>query len=225
MTIIPFRTPEPESSGTPPAEEPEVREQEFDEIEVMRRLASGDTAALQQIMEIFWKPLSAYASRLMDDMDAANDVTQSAFIRLWDRRAEWRPGSLRSYLFRLTRNLALDAIREQTARNRRERSNSRETRPKPRTPAELFERDEVGAQVDRAIQSLPRRRREVFTLAYLHGLSYRQIGEIMGISTKTVGNQMTAALSELRAALASLVDSQAEPEPGLDDPPRGHGDE
>lgn len=219
MTILPIQRLDSDLTAlTPPLEELGLREREFDEVEVMRRLASGDTAALQQIMDIFWDPLGAYASRVLDDVDGAKDVVQTAFVRLWDRRADWRPGSLRSYLFRLTRNLALDAIRAERARAQRQRAKGMALAPSPRTPAEALESDHVRTQVDRAIQALPYRRREVFTLAYLQGLSYRQIAEIMGISNKTVGNQMTNALAELRVALAPLLES--EPTSGdLDDVP------
>ena len=182
----------------------EVRGQEFDEVEVMRRLQSGDTAALQQIMDIFWNSLMALALQFLNDRDDAADITQMAFVRLWNHRGDWQPGSLRSYLFRLTRNLALDKIRAEKARSNRQQASAP---PPPRTPEEVFECDEVIGQVDQAVQSLSPRRREVFTLAYLHGLSYRQIAEIMGISENTVCNQMTKALSELRQALQSLIDS------------------
>lgn len=173
----------------------------------MRRLRSGDTAALQQVMDLFWNPLTAFALQFLNDRDDAADVAQSTFVRLWNHRGDWQPGSLRSYLFRLTRNNALDKIRAEKARATRQQASPP---PPPRTPAEVLECDEVIGEVDRAVQSLSPRRREVFTLAYLHGLSYRQIAEIMGISENTVSNQMTKALAELRTALQPLVESEAQ---------------
>jgi len=195
-----FETSIPSASG----KEPEVRGQEFDEVQVMRRLQSGDTAALQQIMDLFWNPLMAFSLQLLNDRDDAADATQTTFVRLWNHRGDWQPGSLRSYLFRLTRNLALDRIRAEKARTLRQRASAP---PPPRTPEEILECDEVIGEVDRAVQALPPRRREVFSLAYLHGLSYRQIAEIMEISENTVSNQMTRALAELRVALQPLFDS------------------
>lgn len=204
MTILPLPRPEPEAPTSRPsaAKTPEVRGQEFDEVEVMRRLQSGDTAALQQIMDLFWNPLTAFSLQFLNDRDDAADVTQSAFVRLWNHRGDWKPGSLRSYLFRLTRNIALDKLRAEKARSARQQAS---TPPAPRTPAEVLECDEMIGEVDRAVQALSPRRREVFTLAYLHGLSYRQIAEIMEISENTVSNQMTKALAELRTILQPLV--------------------
>ena len=104
------------------------------------------------------------------------------------------------------RNAALDELRRRDSRTRLALLSIPHAPRYQRTPAELLERDEMRGFVDRAIQELPRRRREVFDLVYLRGLSYQDAADIMGISVKTVGNQMTAALRQLRHALQSLIE-------------------
>ncbi len=168
-------------------------------------VAAGDARALNALLEIFWTPLINYASRLLNDFDAADDVVLDVFVRIWVRRHEWNGSSVRGLLFSLTRNAALDELRRRGSRARLARANVRGGLPAPRTPAELLERDETSAAVDRAVQELPCKRREVFDLVYLRGLSYQDAAQIMGISVKTVGNQMTAALRQLRTTLQPLV--------------------
>ncbi len=168
-------------------------------------VAAGDTRALNALLEAFWTPLTNYASRLLNDVDAADDVVLDVFVRIWVRRREWNGSSVRGLLFSLTRNAALDELRRRGSRARLARANVGGGLPAPRTPAELLEGDETSAFVNRAIQQLPRRRREVFDLVYLRGLSYQDVAEIMGISVKTVGNHMTAALRHLRNTLQPLV--------------------
>jgi RNA polymerase sigma-70 factor (ECF subfamily) len=57
--------------------------------------------------------------------------------------------------------------------------------------------------VESAITALPERRREIFVLSRYHGLSYREIAEVLEISPQTVANQLSAALATLRESLAS----------------------
>jgi RNA polymerase sigma factor (sigma-70 family) len=176
-----------------------------EEAELVRRLASGEHAALTAITEWLWEPLAAYAYRLVEDRDAALDIAQEACVRLWERRRQ-SPRCLRAYLFRITRNLALDHLKTRRTRRRLLRGQEPGRVTRPARPDEVLECDRVSAEVQRAIQRLPERRREVFTLTYLRGLSYAQVGEVMEISPKTVQNQMTAALAQLRTELRPLLD-------------------
>jgi len=172
-----------------------------DECDLVRRLAAGDVAALEELMGTYWRVLVLYAGRLLGgDVDAARDIAQEAFVRVWERRAGLEPGSVKSYLYRLTRNLALDEFRKRDVRNRW-RAASESPEAWPPTPLQLVEREELGRAVDSAINALSPRRREAFTLAYLHRLSYSAVAEIMGVSPATVKNQLAAALAELRETL------------------------
>jgi RNA polymerase sigma-70 factor (ECF subfamily) len=185
-----------------------------DEAELVRRLAAGDVTAVTTITRWLWEPLAAYAYRIVADQDVAADIAQEACVRLWQSRGRTPPSSLRPYLFRITRNLAFDYLKTRRTRFRllSREQHGRVTRTA--APDEVLEHERVSASVQRAIQELPQRRREVFALAYLQGLSYAEVGDIMGISPKTVQNQMTAALAQLRKTLRPLIDER-----------RGHGSE
>lgn len=180
-----------------------------DETELARRLAAGDVSAIDAITNWLWEPLAAYAFRIVDDQDVAMDIAQEACVRLWEGRGGTPPAALRPYLYRVTRNLALDYLKTRRTRSRLlDRQHGRTRRPT--MPDEVLEHARVSARVQRAIQELPERRREVFALTYLRGLSYTEAGEVMGISPKTVQNQMTAALAQLRKALQPLIDERSE---------------
>jgi RNA polymerase sigma-70 factor (ECF subfamily) len=183
---------------------PEPATQGASEGELMTRLASGDPEALSELLNLYWRPLQEYAAGLLGSTDAAEDVAQEAFVGLWNRRTEWRPGSVRAYLYRSTRNLALNERRR--GRVRRRWLEVFPERPETGSaPLAGAEERELQAAARRAVEGLPPRRREVFMLARFHGLSYRQIAEIMGISQQTVANQMSSALAELRVLLAAFL--------------------
>lgn len=84
--------------------------------QLMARLATGDEVALEDILERHWGALLDYATRWLDTPDAAQDLVQEAFIRLWDRRERWDGQSgARPILFRMVRNLAIDHRRQTAA--------------------------------------------------------------------------------------------------------------
>lgn len=176
-------------------------------LQLMERVRDGDASAFAELLALYWHPLVAYGSGLLDSVDAAEDIVQDAFVRLWARRAEWQArGPVRSYLYRITRNLALNERRRRKVHgmwlaNR----HSEPTRRNP-TPLEIVEADEVESAFEQAMAALPPRRREVFVLARYHHLSYHQIAEVLQVSRQTVANQMSAALAMLRVALANVMD-------------------
>jgi RNA polymerase sigma factor (sigma-70 family) len=141
-----------------------------------------------------------------DRFDVAADIAQEALVRLWEGRKPAR--SLRGYLFHITRNLALDHMKTKRTRRRLLRTHGPGDVRRPASPDQVLESEYVSDRVQRAIQDLPQRRREVFSLAYLQGLSYAEVGEIMGISAKTVKNQMASALAQLRQTLRPVFDER-----------------
>lgn len=175
---------------------------------LMERIADGDAAAFGALFDRYWTSLVVSAERMLLRRDAAKDIVQEAFVQVWRNRSSWRPtGSVKGYLWRITRNLALNEQRRQRTRKGWAERNAGEdpTSGSLPGPAELFEAEALRAEVEEAVRSLPARRREVFVLARFEGLSYEEIAEAMGISPQTVANQMSAALAALREALSGRL--------------------
>lgn len=166
--------------------------------ELMEGVRSGEEAALGLLVERHWKTLVKYAWRFESDVDSSEDLVQEAFVRLWQNRAGWvLRGTVKSYLYRIVRNLALQEQEKRQVRMRwRDRISA--TLAGAPSPAEHLAAKTLQGKLEAALQSLPPRRREILVLARFHGLSYREIGEVMGISVQTVANQMSAALKHLR---------------------------
>src|SRR5437879_1663713 len=160
---------------------------------LMARVYGGDPSAFDEVLELHWPPVVAYVATLVDSWDTAEDVAQDAFLRLWDRRAEWKPtGSLRGFLYRIARNLAINYRRWLRVRLR-SAERIRFDRVSPETPLQSVEQAELRATLEQAIASLPGRRREAFVLSYVHGLPQKEIAEIMGTSLQTVKTQASTA--------------------------------
>lgn len=168
---------------------------------LFERMAAGDQTALDTLLDCYWSQLVAYAGGLTGSWDSAQDLTQEAFVRLWERRESWDPkGSVQALLYRIVRNLALDL---QKSREREEARARRvaETAPAP-TPLDVTASREFEEAFGEAVKLLSPRRREVYELVRVEGLSYREVGEMLEISTQTVANHLTAAVSFLRDQLS-----------------------
>jgi RNA polymerase sigma-70 factor (ECF subfamily) len=171
----------------------------------MTLVARGDIAAFDDLVRRHWGPLCAYAGRILNDRDAGEDVAQTTFVRLWQRRSDWRGGSVRNYLLLLARNLCFDDIRYANVRARLSHR-TREAFASPvTTPGDRLDAREVQAAIDRAVQELPPRRREAFILVHIQGLSYQEAAHVMGVARATVSNQIVAALEQLRSRLRGLL--------------------
>lgn len=183
--------------------------------EIIRRLRSSDEGALELLVTAYWQRLCRYVDGILDQAGGAEDVVQEAFIRLWMRREDLRTeGSFKAFLYTMARNAAIDEKR------RSGRQAALVTRADPPgsqpSPLAAAETSELHAMANQAIAALPPRRREVFRLARLEGLSYKEIAEVMGLSSQTVANQMSRALTELHGALDRVFTNGSKAEPGPD---------
>lgn len=172
------------------------------EAQLMERLRRGDVRAFEQLVREHWDGLVAYALRMTNDRDAAQDAVQETLARFWQTRADRRSRvSLRGYLYRAVRNRVIDVRRQRRTWERWSTRFRHELFQRPLTPADIVDEAELPPALDRAIQALPERRREVFILAHLQDLSYQEIAEVMDLAPQTVANHMSLALRDLRRSL------------------------
>jgi RNA polymerase sigma-70 factor (ECF subfamily) len=135
----------------------------------------------------------------------AEEVVQEVMLELWRRRESLVvEDSLRAYLYRSTRNRALNHLRHERVERLGEPHAAGSAAVGPEAPARLVE-EEIDVALREAVGSLPERCREVFELSRVHGLRYAEIASALGISVKTVEAQMGKALRTLRSRLAAWL--------------------
>jgi RNA polymerase sigma-70 factor (ECF subfamily) len=165
-----------------------------------RRLRDRFGALFRQ----FYPALCSFVVQYVRSRAVAEELVQDLFLRLWERRESWQDAMpSRSYLYQAARNRAFDHIKRQRVAERESLELVEETDP-PAAEAELDAQD-LRAALDRAIEQLPPRTREVFVLSKGHGLTYPQIAEALTISVKTVEAQMTRAFRILRGRLTEYL--------------------
>ena len=170
---------------------------------LMAAIRGGSESALGQLMDLCWPELVRYAARQLGEVELARDIAQEAFIQVWERRRAWKPrGSARAYLYRIVRNLVIDEKRKQGVRRRWVAHQESSPSTHPATPAEELDAKLLAEVFETAVASLPDRRREVFDLVFMRGLSHAEAAAVMSISAQTVANQMSSALRTVREAVA-----------------------
>ncbi len=174
--------------------------------ELFERLRRGEAAALNELFRLHYVSLCRTAVRFVRDEAAAEDIVQEFFTHLWDRRRSLPEltGGVESYLRSSVRNRSLNFLRD------RKRipvdDGELPERPSPADqPGEAMERAELQQRINRAVDRLPERCRLVFVMSKLEHMSQREIADQLGISTKTVENQMTRAYRFLREWLALII--------------------
>jgi len=174
---------------------------------LIERLRQGDVAAFDAFIRERWPRLFCYLLDRVRMRDVAEDIAQEALARLWERRRTLDASSSAvAWLYQTARNLAVDELRKLEVRRRWRDAQPAGESASPPTPLQLAEHQDVLEALRRALDALPDRRREAFTLVHIHHLSIRAASEVMGNAPQTVANQVAAAVAELRTALRPYFD-------------------
>lgn len=178
--------------------------------QLMASLKEGREGAFAYVFKEYYGVLLNYASRILHDAEVANDLVQEVFCRLYEKRGELRGEiDLKPYLYRIVYNDCLNVIKHRNIEQNYVNGELLDfyfSKVIETPEAELaLQSEELREAVQVAIQKLPVRCREIFVLSKIEGLSNKEIAERLGISVKTVENQMTVALSKLRKELEWLL--------------------
>jgi RNA polymerase sigma factor (sigma-70 family) len=152
------------------------------------------------VLERFEAPLLAYARRLVGDEHGARDVVQDVFLRLCGQpRAAVEP-VLAPWLYRVCRNRAIDVRRKGRPMTPVD-SATLDATTAPTPPGSLERLDDV-ARALAEVATLPAPVQEVLRLKFAHGLSYKEIAEVTGLSVSHVGVRIHEGMTVLRRRLA-----------------------
>ena len=159
--------------------------------------------ALQELYMLYYKRIARYIGLYVRYDGAVMERTSDVFFAVWENRLELPEiRNFNAYIYRIAKFKALNYLRKRNL----------PTVNLDEMPLDLFARTsttpeddcisaETVREINRAIESLPPKCREVFRLSYIEDLSNREIGEQLGISPRTVENQIGAARAGGRDAL------------------------
>lgn len=154
--------------------------------------ADGDDLAALYLAES--DRLQRQISRRIACRATAADLVQDVFLRLWERTVAWN-GDGRAFLARCVRNAAIDHVRAEEARRRALAGVLPEQLvAAPASAEEILAARQGLATVETALAALPDRTRHIFLLNRVHGRSFSEIADVMGLSRRTVATHVAAAM-------------------------------
>ena len=173
---------------------------------VIELLREGNESAFEQVFKEYFKRLHAYAFTFLKDEVMAEEVVQNIFCRIWEKRDRLdTKGSVKSYLYRAVHNESLNYLRHVKVKTEHEEYYSDRISMGYEHSEEKVVASELEKQIDKALTELPQQCRIIFQMSRFEHLKYQEIADQLGISIKTVENQMGKALKLMRLKLVEFL--------------------
>lgn len=179
---------------------------EWGEIELFRQFQQGHTAAFEEIYRRFSAVLYQHAFKMLENEADAQDIIQDVFANLWIKRAELKiPDSPAAYLYVSTRNKVLNVISgKRSYQHHLDHLKQFISETDSSTIEQLNER-ELLLCIEKEVQQLPAKMREVFELSRKATLSHREIAQQLELSPETVKKQVSNAVRILKHKLVHFI--------------------
>lgn len=169
-------------------------------------LKAGDITAFEMLFRTYYQPLCNYAYTYLQDRDEAEEIVQSTFLNVWEKKENLDIHTgVKPYLYAMVRNACLNVIKHEKIKQQHA---SMELAVAERS-IESVSRTVMGAELETrislAMDRLPEQCRLVFKLSRFEELKYSEIASQLNISIKTVENQMGKALRIMREQLKDYL--------------------
>ena len=172
---------------------------------LIESLKNGDEKEYNYLIDTYHHKLCVYANSLVKNIYSAEDIVQNVFIKVWEQRTRLKTNhAIKSFLYKLVYNEFIDLYRKNQSLFSLEKSYY------DALNSIVLEDDSESLQrvinvVDKEIQNLPPKCKEVFILSKKEGLTNIEIAEHLDVSIKTVEAQITKAFSILRSSLDDKI--------------------
>jgi RNA polymerase sigma-70 factor (ECF subfamily) len=173
--------------------------------ELISVAVDGREESFEELVRRYQRPIAGYVYRMLGDYDAALDVTQEVFIKVYNSLGRYSPEyKFSTWLYRIAHNAAIDHIRRNSNLTQSIETESHDGAyqlqfecPAP-SPERLRERKEWRHQIAEVIKRLPPAYRELILLRHSSDLSYDEIAEVTGLPLGTVKNRLFRARENMR---------------------------
>jgi RNA polymerase sigma-70 factor (ECF subfamily) len=170
------------------------------------RIQGGDREAFAELVGQYQKKIFAFAYGFFHDRDDALEIVQETFMRVYEKIGSYRPEhSLQSWIYRLARNLCIDYYRKH-AKKRKLQDDFASIPDRHLASADDCQADwesrQAAEAIERAVENLSWKQKEVFTLKYRQGMKLQQVADVLDISLGTVKTLHHRALKRIRREVA-----------------------
>jgi RNA polymerase sigma-70 factor (ECF subfamily) len=164
---------------------------------------ASDERAFRDIFGRYHRLVYSLALSVVSNHDLAEDVSQSIFLKIWERPGAFHGGSFTAWITRVTLNRSIDLLRHNAANARNER---RGFLPDAVMPFERVLVDSDIVRLHRSLRALTEKQRALIALSYFEGMTHAQIAGHTGIPLGTVKTRLRAGIAQLRKLLFVLAE-------------------
>ncbi|NII24303.1 RNA polymerase sigma-70 factor [Pseudoflavitalea sp. X16] len=171
---------------------------------LLQKVATGDQRAFRELYHTFHKRLHYFAFALVKTKEAAEEIVEDVFIRLWSQRATiTQINNLKIYLYTATKNTALNYLSKKARESMVEPFDDIDIALQETSisPEQIMITTETYQQIRQAVEALPPRCKMIFKLIREDGLKYKEVSEILNISINTIDAQMAIAVQRIADAV------------------------
>lgn len=162
-------------------------------------IRNGSEKAFNKAFELYYTSLCFFTDHILRDFDLSRSVVQQVFVDMWVKREKLQVISLKAYLFQSARNAAFDVLKHKKAESK---YLSMLDQSEKGQMTDWIENAELADRINKAIDKLPEKCRQIFILCRFEELKYAEIAKKLNISVKTVEMQVSIALKKLKADLS-----------------------
>ena len=172
---------------------------------VLLQLTESNPAAIEELYNFYYPRLYNFSKSFLKLDDGIDDILQEVFIRIWQNRNKINTSeTFNSFIFTITRNLLLNELRNRFSNLKMKEKVGKLSVPIEYSFIEQSEYHDLKEKVDRSINELPIRQKEIFTLSRINGFSHKEIAEKLNITTKTVEFHIAKSIVLLRKRLLNF---------------------
>src|SRR5687767_13030734 len=173
--------------------------------ELVASAARGLDGSFEELVNRYQRPISAFVYRMVGDYDAALDLTQEIFIKVYASLSRYRPEfKFSTWIYKIAHNAAIDHLRRNSGRERSLQNGTESDsydlpiESEGPSPEQQSERAERRAEIETVVRSLPTPYRELIVLRHSQDMTYEEIVEVTGLPLGTVKNRLFRAREMMR---------------------------
>ena len=169
------------------------------------QVKNGDLSSYEILFKKYFKELYRFAYTYVRDQTISEEMAQEVFLYIWEKRGQIEvQTTLKTYLYSAVKNKCLNYIKLELPKQQAMSDVSEVMLATSNPKIDEGENEKLKIYIQTAIDTLPKKCKQIFVLSRSAGLTYEEIAEELDLSKKTVENQMGIALKKLRESLEGV---------------------
>ena len=169
---------------------------------LVSRLRNSDVKAFEILFHKYSGKLYRFSSSLLKNEEDSKEIVQEVFFRIWNKRSEINCSkSFKSFIFTISYNLIIDQLRLRLKDKKYRKFlidyfDTHSFEIKSEIDLEILNK-----HIELAVEEIPKKRKQIYKLSRERGYSHKEIAQVLGISVKTVENQINLSLKHIKLCL------------------------